>query len=158
MLHLLMGKKKSGPKKKTASTPEIFSVGESEKIERPLFLSQVPAGFPSPAEDYQDKKLDLNGLLVKRPSSTFFVRVSGPSMTGAGIFDGDLLVVDRSLPATDNKIVIAVVNGEFTVKRLRKRGERIFLVPENPAFKETEIITGMEFTVWGVVMYCIHKT
>lgn len=153
----MMGKKKKAAREKQVSQPEIYSVAETEKHALPLFISPVAAGFPSPAEDYQDRKLDLNDLLIKRPSSTFFVRVSGPSMTGAGIFDGDLLVVDRSVTATDNKIVIAVVNGEFTVKRIRKKGERIFLQPENASFKAMEILPGMDFTVWGVVMYCIHK-
>lgn len=136
---------------------EIFSVGEGEQFARPVFLSSVQAGFPSPAEDYQDKKLDLNELLIKRPSSTFFVRVSGESMRGAGIFDGDLLIVDRSLPASDNKIVIGVVSGEFTVKRIRKTGDKLFLLPENPAFKPIEITAEMEFSIWGVVLYTIHK-
>lgn len=136
---------------------EFFSASTGEKIERPLFLSPVQAGFPSPAEDYQDKKLDLNELLIKRPSSTFFVRVSGDSMKGAGIFDGDLLIVDRSLPVADNKIVIGVVNGEFTVKRIRKTNEKLFLQPENPAFRPIEILPGMDFTVWGLVLYCVHK-
>lgn len=136
---------------------EFFSAGEATAFERPLFLSPVQAGFPSPAEDYQDKKLDLNELLIKRPSSTFFVRVSGESMKGAGIFDGDLLVVDRSVQASDNKIVIGVVNGEFTVKRIRKTADKVFLLPENPAFKPLEITPEMEFTVWGVVLYTIHK-
>lgn len=152
-----MGKKKKAASEKQVSEPEIYSVAEAEKLELPFFISPVAAGFPSPAEDYQDRKLDLNDLLIKRPSSTFFVRVSGPSMTGAGIFDGDLLVVDRSVTATDNKIVIAVVNGEFTVKRIRKKGERVFLQPENTSFKEMEILPGMDFVVWGVVVYCIHK-
>jgi DNA polymerase V len=137
---------------------EFYHPEENSGKGIPLFHASVPAGFPSPAEDYQDKKLDLNEYLIKHPSATFFVRVSGNSMTGAGIYDGDLLIVDRSLPASDNKIVICVVNGEFTVKRLRKQGAKIFLQPENAAFKTTEIIAGMDFVVWGVVIYCIHKT
>jgi DNA polymerase V len=145
------------PEKNNPDKLEFYAVSEHETTGIPLFVSSVPAGFPSPAEDYQEHKLDLNNLLIKRPSSTFFVRVSGDSMTGAGIFDGDLLVVDRSLPAADRKIVIAVVNGEFTVKRLRRRGEGMVLQPENPAFRETVIAPGMDFSVWGVVMYCIHK-
>lgn len=147
----------SGSPEETPLKLEFFSVGEGEQFARPLFLSPVQAGFPSPAEDYQDKKLNLNELLIKRPSSTFFVRVSGQSMKDAGIFDGDLLVVDRSVPATDNKIIIGVVNGEFTVKRIRKTGEKLFLVPENPAYKPVEITSGMDFSVWGVVLYTIHK-
>jgi DNA polymerase V len=136
---------------------EIFTPDEFSRQEIPVSADAVPAGFPSPAEDYLDKKLDLNEYLIKRPSSTFFIRVSGNSMTGAGIHDGDLLIVDRSVTAEDNKVVIGVVNGEFTVKRIRKKGQKIFLQPENPQFKELEIIPGMDFSIWGVVIYTIHK-
>ncbi|HET6990229.1 MAG TPA: translesion error-prone DNA polymerase V autoproteolytic subunit [Bacteroidia bacterium] len=136
---------------------EIFKPGSDVRMEIPLSESSVSAGFPSPAEDYVDKKLDLNEYLVKRPSSTFFVRVSGQSMTGAGIHDGDLLIVDRAASVADNKIVIGVVNGDFTVKRIRKKGKLVFLQPENPSFKEIEITTGMDFAIWGVVVYVIHK-
>lgn len=136
---------------------EIFTPAEGEKLELPEFLSKVSAGFPSPAEDYTDKKLDLNEHLVKRPSSTFFIRVSGESMKGAGIHDGDLLIVDRSAPVADNKVVIGVVNGEFTVKRIRRKGEKTFLLPENPAYKPIEITAEMDFSIWGVVVYTIHK-
>lgn len=150
-------KKKKPSAKKDIALPEVHAAAPGEKQELPFFISPVSAGFPSPAEDYQDRKLDLNELLISHPSSTFFVRVNGDSMKDAGIFDGDLLVVDRSIPAADTKIIIAVVNGEFTVKRMRKKGERIFLVPENSAYKELEIVAGMDFTAWGVVTYCIHK-
>ena len=136
---------------------EFFQPDELSKSERPLFADAVSAGFPSPAEDYIEKKLDLNQHLIKRPSSTFFVRVSGNSMTGAGILDGDLLIVDRSVSAEDNKVVIGVVNGNFTVKRIRKKDGKIFLQPENPKFKEMEITTDMDFSIWGVVIYVIHK-
>lgn len=136
---------------------EFFQSDELSKSEHPLFADAVSAGFPSPAEDYIEKKLDLNQHLIKRPSSTFFVRVSGDSMTGAGILDGDLLIVDRSVSAEDNKVVIGVVNGNFTVKRIRKKDGKIFLQPENPKFKEMEITTDMDFSIWGVVIYVIHK-
>lgn len=136
---------------------EFLSPGDLSKLEIPLFADAVPAGFPSPAEDYIDKRLDLNEHLIKRPSSTFFIRVSGSSMTGAGIQDGDLLIVDRSVQAEDNKVVIGVVNGDFTVKRIRKKGQKIFLQPENPKFREMEITPGMDFSIWGVVVYVIHK-
>jgi DNA polymerase V len=136
---------------------EFFQPDAQLKAELPLFADAVAAGFPSPAEDYIEKKLDLNEYLVKRPSSTFFVRVSGDSMKGAGILDGDLLIVDRSVSAEDNKIVIGVVNGNFTVKRMRKKAGKIFLQPENPTFKEMEITTDMDFSIWGVVTYVIHK-
>lgn len=123
----------------------------------PLFLANVQAGFPSPAEDYLDKTLDLNELLISHPAATFFVRVMGDSMQNAGILSGDVLIVDRSLEALENSIVIAVVNGEFTVKRLLKRDGRIFLAPENPSYPILEIMPESDFQVWGVVTYVIHK-
>ncbi len=129
----------------------------SSSLPLPLFITAVQAGFPSPAEDYLDKTLDLNELLISHPAATFFVRVAGDSMQGAGIFSGDTLVVDRSLEATDNKIVVAIVNGEFTVKRLRLKEGRISLVPENPNFPTIEVKEGSDFQVWGVVTYVIHK-
>jgi len=125
-------------------------------IQLPLFSSSVAAGFPSPAEDYIEGSLDLNEHLIKHPAATFFVKVSGDSMVGAGIFDGDLLVVDRALEAKNDSIVLAVVNGEFTVKRLRKIKNKITLLPENPKHRPIEITDGMDFTVWGVVAHVIH--
>ncbi len=123
----------------------------------PLYLQTVQAGFPSPAEDYLDKAIDLNELLITHPAATFFVRVSGDSMQGAGISSGDTLVVDRSLEPTDGKIVVAIFNGEFTVKRLKMQEGRISLVPENPAYPILQIKEGSDFQVWGVVTYVIHK-
>lgn len=125
-------------------------------VQLPLFSSSVAAGFPSPAEDYIEGSLDLNEHLIKHPAATFFVKVSGDSMVGAGIFDGDLLVVDRALEAKSDSIVLAVVNGEFTVKRLRKIKNKITLLPENPKHRPIEITDGMDFAVWGVVAHVIH--
>lgn len=122
----------------------------------PLFLNPVQAGFPSPAEDYLERKLDLNEHLVERPSATFFVRVEGDSMLGAGIHKGDILIVDRSLEPISGRIVIAFLNGEFTVKRLKIDGEKISLLPENPKYPPMEIRPDSDFLVWGVVTYVIH--
>ena len=124
---------------------------------RPLFLSRVPAGFPSPAEDYVEGALDLNEHLIAHREATFFVRVKGHSMTGAGIRDGDLLVVDRALEAGDGDVVVAVVDGELTVKRLSRRGGRVRLIPESPGFEPIEFKDGQELTVWGVVTSVIHR-
>ena len=124
---------------------------------RPLLLSRVPAGFPSPAEDYVEGSLDLNEHLVAHREATFFMRVQGHSMTGAGIQDGDLLVVDRSLEAGHGDIVVAVVDGELTVKRLWRRGGRVRLLAENPAFAPIELKDGQELAVWGVVTSVIHR-
>jgi len=123
----------------------------------PLYLSRIKAGFPSPAEDYLDKKLDLNEHLIKHPASTFFVKVKGDSMVGAGINSGDILIVDRSLEPKDKKIIVAVVNGDFTVKRISKRGDRLSLMSENPKYSPIEIKDGMDFEVWGVVVHVIHS-
>ena len=124
---------------------------------RPLFLSRVPAGFPSPAEDYVECSLDLNEHLIAHREATFFVRVKGHSMTGAGIRDGDLLVVDRALEAASGDIVVAVVDGELTVKRLSRRGGTVRLLPESPGFAPIEFKDGQELTVWGVVTSVIHR-
>ena len=124
---------------------------------RPLFLSRVPAGFPSPADDYVEGALDLNEHLIAHREATFFVRVKGHSMTGAGIRDGDLLVVDRALEAGDGDIVVAAVDGELTVKRLSRRGGRVRLLPEAPGYAPIEFKDGQELAVWGVVTSIIHR-
>ncbi|MGC2596344.1 MAG: translesion error-prone DNA polymerase V autoproteolytic subunit [Rhabdochlamydiaceae bacterium] len=123
----------------------------------PIYLESVQAGFPSPAENYLDKTLDLNELLITHPAATFFVRVAGDSMQNGGISSGDILIVDRSIEATDNRIIVAIVGGEFTVKRLKMGEGRISLVPENPAYPILEIKEESDFQVWGVVTYVIHK-
>ncbi len=117
---------------------------------------RTTTGFPSPAEDYQQPPLDLNHYCVANPQATFFVRVEGDAMTGAGIRENDLLIVDRSLPATDRDIVVAVINGEFTLKRLRLRHGRVSLHPENPAYQPLVITADMEFTIWGRVTRIIR--
>src|SRR5476651_1795909 len=105
---------------------EIFKADIAFKQPLPLYLSRIKAGFPSPAEDHVDKKLDLNEHLIKHPASTFFVKVKGDSMVGAGINSGDMLIVDRSIKARDKKIVVAMLNGDFTVKRLHEKNDKKF--------------------------------
>jgi DNA polymerase V len=129
----------------------------STQYNQPLFEAKVPAGFPSPAADYEEDKLDLNKYLIKNPPATFFVRVTGDSMEGAGIHHGDLLVVDRSIEPRDKNIVIAVINGELTVKRIRLKGKKIILEPENTKYSIQEIAENAEFEVWGVVTSVIHQ-
>jgi len=139
---------------------QITGISPSNKQSKsllPLFTVPISAGFPSPAEDYIENKIDLNELIIRRPVATFFVRVEGDSMINAGIHSGDLLVVDRSLQPRDNKIIIAIVDGEFTVKRIRKRKGKLFLVPENPEYTQVEVKRETDFQVWGVVTYVIHK-
>jgi DNA polymerase V len=123
---------------------------------RPLFLVPVSAGFPSPADDYLEDKLDLNQHLIKHEAATFFVKVKGDSMIGAGIHSGDLLIVDRALEPTDKSVVIAVVNGELTVKRICKRDGKLSLMPENGNYTPIPITTFTDFEVWGVVTHVIH--
>jgi DNA polymerase V len=123
-----------------------------------FFPTGVRAGFPSVADDESGEGLNLNSYLIPHPAATFFIRVVGDSMQGAGIFSGDLLIVDRSLEAVDGKIIVAVLNSEFTVKRLLKREGRLILQAENPAYPSIPIHKESEFQVWGVVTYVIHKT
>jgi DNA polymerase V len=126
-------------------------------IPLPLYSSRIAAGFPSPADDHLDDTIDLNEQLVQHPAATFFVRVQGHSMTGVGIHHGDLLVIDRSLEPKSGSIVVAVVNGELTVKRLLIEGDKVSLVPENPAFQPLEIREGMELVIWGVVAHSVRS-
>lgn len=135
------------------SRPEV---GSEQLL--PAFLSGVQAGFPSPADDYIENQLDLNELVVQHPAATFFVRVEGESMRDANIRSGDILVVDRSLEGANGKIVIAVMNGEFTVKRLSITASGTFLIPENPKYPSFKIEPDSDFQIWGVVTYVIHKT
>lgn len=123
----------------------------------PLLACGVPAGFPSPADDYLEKHLDLNEHLIRHPAATFFMRVAGDSMTGAGIFSGDTLIVDRAVEPHSGSIVIAVVHNEFTVKRLRVQDGRLQLVSENPLYPALTIHDRSELTIWGTVTYVIHK-
>jgi len=117
----------------------------------------VHAGFPSPASGYYTGPVDLNRHLIQDPTATFIVRVSGDSMTGAGIFDGDEIIVDRSLDARDGSVVVAVVDSELTIKRLRIEGGTIRLVPENPAYPDIVLTEMSDLTVWGVVTRCLHR-
>jgi DNA polymerase V len=122
----------------------------------PLFLVPVSAGFPSPADDYLEGKLDLNQHLIKHEAATFFVKVRGDSMIGAGIHSGDLLIVDRALEPADNSVVIAIVNGELTVKRISKQDGNLSLVPDNGNYRPIPITACTDFEVWGVVTHVIH--
>ncbi|MEI6024960.1 MAG: translesion error-prone DNA polymerase V autoproteolytic subunit [Phycisphaerales bacterium] len=126
-------------------------------VHLPFFGCSVSCGFPSPADDYIEKKLDLNEYLIDKPAATFFVRVSGDSMIGAGIHPDDLLIVDRSKEPKNKSIVLAIVNGDFTVKRYTSRGGKIILKAENPAHADIAIVDGMQFEVVGVCTNVIHN-
>ena len=135
---------------------EFYTAEVETALEMPYFEGGVSAGFPSPAEDYMHAKLDLNELLVEHPSATYYVRVVGDSMLGAGIVSGDLLIVDRSLEVTNNCIVVAHIDGEFTVKRIKKMKTKMFLQAENESYKPIEITEDMNFELFGVVAHAIH--
>ena len=130
---------------------------QRERVGLPLYLAPVEAGFPSPAEDYLDRRLDLHEHLVRNEAATFFLRAHGESMLGAGIHDGDLLIVDRSMDAAHRKVVIAALDGELTVKRLLHREGRVLLAPENPRFEPIDITESESVHLWGVVTYVVHK-
>jgi len=128
----------------------------SDSLALPLYSSTVRAGFPSPADDYIDCKLDLNTHLIKHPAATFFVKASGDSMQNAGIQSGDMLIVDRSLEAIHGKIVIAAINGELTVKRLSCQSGHVKLLAENPDYDPIDITADHDLVIWGVVTHVIH--
>lgn len=123
----------------------------------PLFLSRVPAGLPLPADEWVDRRLDLNEYCVKHPLTTFYLKVDGNSMIGAGIFDGDVIVIDRALEVRDGAIIVALLDGEFTVKRYRVIKGKAWLYPENPEMQPIEIKKNRDFEVWGVVTRSIHE-
>ncbi len=134
----------------------IFYPDQSTECECPFFVVPLSAGFPSPAEDYIEGKLDLNKHLIKHPSATFFVRVTGDSMINAGIHPGDILIVDRAIEPDDKKVVVAVIDGELTLKRIRIIKGKVFLMPENEDYDPLEIKEEMNFGIWGVVTNVIH--
>ena len=135
---------------------KIYRFNDKESSDVDLYITSINAGFPSPAEDHVDVSLNLNDYLVKHPSSTFYIYVKGDSMIGSGIYDGDLMVVDRSLDPKSNNVVVAVIDGEFTVKKIYKKNNQIHLLPDNKNYKPIRIKEGMDFQVWGVVTHSIH--
>jgi DNA polymerase V len=140
----------------TTNVDAVYAPDLSTRYALPVFLGRLAAGFPSPADDYIEGRLDLNRHLIKHPAATFFVRVSGDSMIDAGIHSGDLLVVDRSLDAVDGNVIVASLDGELTVKRLSKRGEILRLLPANTDYQPIEILTQQTFEIFGVVTSVIH--
>lgn len=122
-----------------------------------LAEATVAAGFPSPAEAYTENPLDLNELLIKKPQATFFVRVQGDSMINAGVYNGDLVIVDRSLAPANGQVVVAIIDGEFTLKRFLQNLKGVFLIPENSAYPTLTITEEMDFQVWGVATFVIHS-
>ena len=135
-----------------------FFLPDASGIQKhPIFSGGIKAGFPSPAADFEENKISLDKTLVKNSEATFYAKAVGNSMTGAGIDDGDILVIDRSLEPVHHKIAVCLIDGEFTVKRIKKDGEALFLMPENSNYKPIEINLHTDFTVWGIVTYVIKK-
>lgn len=136
---------------------KIYRLEEDPGRRVPLSESTVHAGFPSPADDFLEGALDLNGLVIRHPEATFFARVEGDSMQGEGITEGDILVVDKAVEPFDGCLAVAYVDGEFTLKRVRMKVGRILLVPANPRYPTIEIAAGQEFAVWGVVQWVVKR-
>lgn len=137
----------------------VVNIGESGEFEElgiPLFLDAVTAGFPSPATDYCERKLDLNDLCIQNPAATYFVRATGDSMIDAGIFPGDVLVVDRSITASHGDIVIVSVNGELTVKMLETK-PKMRLVPMNSQYAPIDVPEDADLEVFGVATTVVHS-
>ncbi|HNV82459.1 MAG TPA: translesion error-prone DNA polymerase V autoproteolytic subunit [Tenuifilaceae bacterium] len=136
---------------------EFFIPEVDKELKLPLVDAFISAGFPSPADDYIEGKLDLNRQLIKNPSSTFFARVRGTSMTDVGINDGDILIIDKSLEAKHNSVLVCFIDGEFTVKKVQKIKGELFLIPQSKDFAPIKVSRESDFRLWGVVTYCIHK-
>ena len=129
----------------------------SKKFKIPLLNDSVSAGFPSPADDYTEENIDLNEHLISNPFSTFFLRVKGDSMINAGIKDKDLIIVDKSLIAKPGDIVIAMIDGEFTIKRLSIKNDELYLKAENHNYPDFSFKNHIDVQIWGVVIYSIHS-
>ena len=137
---------------------DFFNIIKEEQVNIPIFIDKVSAGFPSPATDYMENKLDLNEYLIKHPAATFIVKANGSSMVNADIYSGDLLIVDRSIVPQNNNIVIASIFGELTVKKIKKKEKSLFLVSANENYPSIKVKEEMECFIWGVVTYIIHET
>lgn len=136
---------------------EIYTVQNSSELELPFVEQGISAGFPSPADDFLDISIDLNKELVKNPSATFYGRVKGDSMKDAGMENGDLLIIDKSLEPIDNKIAVCFIDGEFTVKRIKIEADVVWLLAENEAYKPIKVTADNEFVIWGIVTTVIKK-
>ena len=135
---------------------KIYRASKKSKLSINLYSSSIEAGFPSPADDHLDISLDLNKYLIKHPASTFYIYVKGDSMVDDGIYSGDIMIVDKSLNPKSNDIIVAVINGDFTVKKLYKNNNKIFLIPANKKYELIPITDEMDFEIWGVVTHTIH--
>ncbi|WP_242928352.1 LexA family protein [Pontibacter vulgaris] len=136
---------------------EVLPLHEFDQLELPLSMPYVAAGFPSPADDYLEDKINLQSVLIRNPTATYLVRVRGESMRDARLHDGDILVVDRSVKPAEGHIIIGVVDGEFTVKQLVRLKGKLYLMPANEQYAPLELTEEMDFKPWGVVVWSLHK-
>lgn len=140
-----------------SQTLTFFSPKDIESNGAIFFDTGISAGFPSPADDFKESRISLDEELIRNKEATFFAKVSGQSMIGAGLDDNDLLVIDRSIPPTNNKIAVCFLDGEFTVKRLRVEGNEVWLKPENPDYPIIKITEENNFLIWGIVTNVIKR-
>lgn len=136
---------------------EFYTANVSTQISLPFFDGGIAAGFPSPAQDYIDLKIDLNTELISNPSSTFYARVKGASMQDAGIMDGDILVIDKSLEPHDGDTAVCFIDGEFTLKYIKIDVDAVYLIPANPKFQPIKVTDENNFCIWGIVTFSIKK-
>ena len=134
-----------------------FFIPDSENNQELSFVGGIKAGFPSPAADFENDKISLDRVLVKNQEATFYAKASGNSMIGAGIDNGDIMVIDRSLEPIDNKIAVCCIDGEFTVKRISIKEDGLYLASENEAYQPIKITEANQFIVWGIVTYVIKS-
>jgi DNA polymerase V len=139
--------------------PELtFFIPDTENAkEFPFIADGIKAGFPSPAADFDETKISIEQLVVKNETATFYAKANGNSMIGAGIDDGDILVIDRSIEPTDNKIAVCFIDGDFTIKRIKIEEDCIYLQPENPKFKSIKVTEDNDLIIWGIVTYVVKK-
>jgi len=137
---------------------DFYTADLTTELELPVANTGISAGFPSPAEEYEEVRLDLNKALIKHPAATFYARVKGTSMTDAGILDGDLLVIDKSLDPKSGDIAVCFLDNEFTVKRIEQLDDALYLMPANEKYQPIKISEESDFRVWGIVTFVIHKT
>lgn len=140
-----------------SGTLEFFSVSTEDALDLPLAEAGIRAGFPSPAEDFSDISIDLNRELIKNPSATFYARVKGNSMMDAGIHDGDLIIIDKSMEPADGKIAVCFIDGEFTIKRIKVERDCCWLMPANEEFSPIRVTEENDFLVWGIVIHVIRS-
>src|SRR5690606_35591837 len=139
----------------STKTIEFYTPSYRTKLELPFVVNGISAGFPSPADDFLDINIDLNKHLIKHPSTTFYGKVKGNSMIDAGIHDGDLLIIDKSLEPKNNKIAVCFLDGEFTVKRIKIEKDIVWLIAENKNYKPIKVTKDNEFLIWGIVINVI---